>query len=86
MTHAGSQIQGALTKSVLPVQQATFFRAGLLGHEGHILRPGHLLKPRHGWFTNPGSDDDRCASEASGMVRKSSYVLKQNLVTIKLFL
>jgi hypothetical protein len=36
-------------------------------------------KPRHGWFTNPGSDDDRCVSEADGIVRKSSYVLSRSL-------
>ncbi len=36
-------------------------------------------RPRHGWFTNPGNDDDQCASQASGVVRKSSYVLSRCL-------
>jgi hypothetical protein len=26
----------------------------------------HVGKPRHGGFTNPGSDVDRCASQANG--------------------
>jgi REP element-mobilizing transposase RayT len=30
--------------------------------EDHI----HVLKPRHGEFTNSGSDVDRCASQANG--------------------
>ena len=36
-------------------------------------------KPRHGWFTNPGSDDDQCASEAGGAGGKSSYGLSRSL-------
>jgi len=42
-------------------------------------------RPRHGWFTNPGSNDDQCASGASGVVRKSAYVTPQMLVVIGLF-
>jgi hypothetical protein len=43
----------------------------------HQSAPGLLrMKPRHGWFTNPGSDDDQWAlyAEREG---KSSYVLSR---------
>ena len=41
------------------------------------------MKPRHGWFTNPGSDDDQCPIHQDG----GEFVLcfEQMLVVMELF-